>query len=65
MRWFIFFHPRPSSILPSGPGSALRHREVADCPEVADSVDVDARTCSRNTTNFPGCSFGKRQAQSE
>ena len=47
MRWFIFFHPRPSrtnSTLPSRPGSAPRHREAADCHEVAGSVDatVDA-----------------------
>jgi len=40
------FNPRSSrtkSTLPSRTGSALRHREVADCPAVADSVD--ARTC--------------------
>ena len=62
MRWFIFFHPRPSrtkSTLPSRPGSALRHREVADCPEVADSVD--ARTCSQNTVDIDGWARGKRR----
>jgi len=40
--------PRPSrfkSTLSSQAGSALRHRRVADCPELADSVDT--RTCPR------------------
>ena len=34
---------RTKPTFPSRPGSALRHREVADCSEVADFVD--ARTC--------------------
>ena len=38
--------PRTNFLLPSRPGSALRHWEIADCPEVADSVD--ARTCPQN-----------------
>ena len=48
----FFFHPRPSRTnttksvtLPSQPGSVLKQLEVAECPEVADSVTVDARTC--------------------
>ena len=53
MCWFILFHPRPywtTSTLPNRPGSALRHREVADYPEVADSVD--ARTCPQKTADI-------------
>ena len=50
-----FFHLRPSRTnlnftLPSRPGSALRHWEVSDCPEVADSVD--ARTCPQKTADI-------------
>jgi len=36
--------------LPSRPGSALRHWEVADWPEVADSVD--ARVCPQKTADI-------------
>jgi len=36
--------------LPSRPGSALRHCEVADYPEVADSAD--ARTCPQKTADI-------------
>jgi len=53
VRWFIFFHPRPSRTnctLPSRPGSTLRHCEVADSPAVADSVD--ARTCPQKTADI-------------
>jgi len=39
---------------PSRPGSALRHGEVADCPEVADSVD--AITCPVLATTSLICS---------
>jgi len=42
--------PRTNSTLPSQPGSALRHREVADCPQVADSVHV--RNCSQKTADI-------------
>ena len=38
--------------VPSRPGSALRHSEVADCPEVADSVD--ARPCPQKTADIDG-----------
>ena len=58
MRWFIFFHPRPSMTnfpFPSRPGSALRHCEVADYPEVADSVD--ARACPQKTTDIDGLRY--------
>jgi len=41
---------RTNSTLPGRPGSALRHREVADCPEVSDIVD--ARTCLQKTANI-------------
>jgi len=34
-------------ILPSRPGSALWHREIANCPGVADSIG--ARTCPQKT----------------
>jgi len=50
VRWFLSFHVRPSRTkfaVPRRPGSALRHWEVADCHEVADSVDV--RTCPQKT----------------
>jgi len=40
---------------PSRPGSALRHGEVADCPEVADSVD--AITCPVLATTSLICSW--------
>jgi len=47
--------PRTNFALPSRPGSALRHREVADCPEVADSVD--SRTCPQTTANVDGLRY--------
>jgi len=34
---------RTNPTLPSLRSSALRHREVADCPEVVDSVDARTR----------------------
>ena len=51
---FIFFHPRPSrtKTVFSWPGSALRHREVANRPEVAESLD--ARTCPQKTADIDG-----------
>jgi len=57
VRWFKFFHPRPSrtnsqATLPSWPGSALRHREVTECPEAADSVN--ARTHLKKTALIDG-----------
>jgi len=58
VRWFLFFHPRPSRThfpLPSRPGSVLRHGEVADCPEVADSVD--ARACPQKTADIDGLRY--------
>jgi len=47
VRWFIFFHPTPSrtnTTIPSWPCSALRRREVADFPEVSESVDARTST---------------------
>ena len=58
MRWFFSFHPRPTWTnfpLPSRPGSALRHCEVASCPEVADSVD--ARACPQKTADIDGLRY--------
>jgi len=58
VRWFLSFHPRLSRTnfpLPSRPGSALRHLEVADCPEVADSVD--ARAYPQKTTDIDGLRY--------
>jgi len=54
----VFFHPRPSRtnfLLLSWPGSALRHWEVADCPEVADSKD--ARACPQKTPDMDGLRY--------
>jgi len=45
------------STLPSRPGSALRHRKVADCHGVADSVD--ARTCPQKIADIDGWARGK------
>jgi len=39
-----------NSTFPSRHGSALRHQEVADCPEVVDSTD--ARTCPQKTADI-------------
>jgi len=58
----FFFYSRPSrtnTTVPSQPGSALRHREVVDCPEVADSVD--ASTCTLKTADIDGRARGKRK----
>ena len=44
--------PRTNFPLPSRHGSALRHWEVANCPEVADSVD--ARACPQKTADIDG-----------
>ena len=62
MRWFIFPHPRPSRTnhtLPSQPGSALRLREVADCPEVVDSVN--SRICPETPAYTDDRARGKRR----
>ena len=53
-----FFHPRSSRInsaLSSRPGSALRHREVADSPGEADSGN--ARACPQKTANIDGLHY--------
>jgi len=44
--------PQTKFPLPSRPGSTLRHWEVADYPEVADSVD--ARACPQKTADIDG-----------
>jgi len=62
VRWFIFFDPRSSEInstLPSRPGGALRHREVADCPEVADSGI--GRTCPQKTADIDGLRYSEKE----
>jgi len=56
--WFIFSLPRLSKTntsLPSQPGSELRYRKVANCPEVADFVD--AGTCPQKTTDINGLRY--------
>jgi len=52
--------PPKNSHLSSRPGSAPRHQEVADCPEVADSVD--ARTCPQKTTDIDGLCYSACRA---
>ena len=42
--------PGPTLHFLAGPGSALRHSEVANFPEVADSVN--ARTCPQKTVDI-------------
>jgi len=54
-RYAVFPTPRPSrtnSTFPSRPGSALRHREVADCPGAADATDSKTCPCSLNPDPF-------------
>jgi len=47
--------PQTNFPLPSRPGSALRHWELDDCLEVADSVD--ARACPQKTADIDGLRY--------